>query len=174
MEDTQPSVNRYGKVPNPEMTAEVIRSWIRAKGVELSKGQVQNEAGELVLEINKSAMYATCDDGFLADKLTANYVRMMLSRVPEIREVGTVSVKADKEFDGFNVRLSIGTHHKRLPSKQQAMDNNCVRVAMREVRRFNPDLTTLPGEPLAAAVSVINQYREFAASMIKDGVDGEN
>lgn len=106
-------------------------------------------------------------------KVSASYIRTIMNRVPDVKEIGTVSItRTDpvEETPGFKV--AINRESKRqvftkndLPAIEKRMSE---RIAKRLLSTM-PNITDLEGEQLQGAAIGIRRYQD----LIKSIAEGE-
>lgn len=106
-------------------------------------------------------------------KVNASYIRTIMNRVPEVKEIGTVSIsRTDPIEDAPGFKIVINREAKRqvftkndLPAIEKRMSE---RIAKRLLSTM-PNITDLEGEQLQGAAIGIKRYQD----LIKSIADGE-
>lgn len=106
-------------------------------------------------------------------KVNASYIRTIMNRVPEVKEIGTVSIsRTDPIEDAPGFRIFINREAKRqvftkndLPAIEKRMSE---RIAKRLLSTM-PNITDLEGEQLQGAAIGIRRYQD----LIKSIAEGE-
>lgn len=106
-------------------------------------------------------------------KVNASYIRTIMNRVPEVKEIGTVSIsRTDPIEDAPGFRIVINREAKRqvftkndLPAIEKRMSE---RIAKRLLSTM-PNITDLEGEQLQGAAIGIRRYQD----LIKSIAEGE-
>ncbi|UUT40936.1 hypothetical protein [Salmonella phage GSP032] len=106
-------------------------------------------------------------------KINASYIRTIMNRVPEVKEIGTVSIsRTDPIEDAPGFRIVINRDAKRqvftksdLPAIEKRMSE---RIAKRLLSTM-PNITDLEGEQLQGAAIGIKRYQDLIKSMVEQG-----
>lgn len=106
-------------------------------------------------------------------KINASYIRTIMNRVPEVKEIGTVSIsRTDPIEDAPGFKVAINREAKRqvftksdLPAIEKRMSE---RIAKRLLSTM-PNITDLEGEQLQGAAIGIKRYQD----LIKSIAEGE-
>ncbi|MGS9609564.1 DUF7174 family protein [Salmonella enterica subsp. enterica serovar Infantis] len=106
-------------------------------------------------------------------KINASYIRTIMNRVPEVKEIGTVSIsRTDPIEDAPGFKVAINREAKRqvftksdLPAIEKRMSE---RIEKRLLSTM-PNITDLEGEQLQGAAIGIKRYQD----LIKSIAEGE-
>ncbi|EBW6537207.1 hypothetical protein DP733_24310, partial [Salmonella enterica subsp. enterica serovar Agona] len=101
------------------------------------------------------------------------YIRTIMNRVPDVKEIGTVSItRTDpvEEAPGFKVAIN-------REAKRQVFTKNDIpalekRIGERIAKRLlntMPNITDLEGEQLQGAAIGIKRYQDLIKSMVEQG-----
>ncbi|AXY85425.1 hypothetical protein HOU20_gp01 [Citrobacter phage Sazh] len=106
-------------------------------------------------------------------KVNASYIRTIMNRITDVKEIGTVSItRTDpvEEAPGFKVAIN-------REAKRQVFTKNDIpalekRIGERIAKRLlntMPNITDLEGEQLQGAAIGIKRYQDLIKSMVEQG-----
>lgn len=147
------------------MTMKDFCDGLRAAGAKLAKGEIP----EFVLKDFSLEQSLEPED---ARKVTASYIRTIMGRVPEVKEVGSVKIKRikgnDEMPDGFYITINKEPRKKVLTTDDKAMiERRAVEKAFAPLLQLMPNVTDLKGEQLQGAMIAIGRYQEMIERIVK-------
>lgn len=94
-------------------------------------------------------------------KVTPSYIRTIMVRVPEVKQIGTVSIRRISgdidRADGYEIKL------KKESRKRVFTESDLPAIRQRAIEKalkVNPDFSMYQGEQLEAAVKAVAAYKE--------------
>lgn len=141
-------------------------AWLRGEAVRLASGEIDE------VYFSDSQLDAAILEGD-RKKINASYIRMVMNRVAEVKEVGRVSVT---RTDGIEMAVGFLITLNREPKRKVYTDEDMPAIkqkirnqVLKDLIGRNPKFTDMQDEALAVAVEMIRRYDEMFKGMIEEG-----
>lgn len=101
-----------------------------------------------------------------AKKITAAYARTIMNRVPDVKEIGSVSVKTKKDEDDGSHYFLFTLNREKKRKVFTDKDLPAVRAKVIEkVLKLSPDLSHLEPGGVVVAVDTIKRFKDLIREM---------
>ncbi|QVW27698.1 hypothetical protein [Hafnia phage Pocis76] len=144
---------------------------LRILGRKLAEGEIE----EYRLNITELMEHMNPDDYHKVTK-SMSYSRVIINRVPEVKAVGSISIRVDEdELSKYYVFTLRKGQKKRIINEDDLPHVRQVAVnkALRRLIACPPRITDLSEEEMRGAAKVIERYIEVMQSMMKGEDDDE-
>lgn len=141
-----------------QITPEQIRDKMKDEARKLAIGEIESTP----LNIKGIAEYCTDEKFYL--KLTPQYVRMVMSRVPEVIERGRIAIKTERDEES-NSPVYIITMKRGVKPKKVFNESDLPRLErswrdrlIEQLLKTQPNVTDLEGDMLLGAIEGIKRF----------------
>lgn len=106
-------------------------------------------------------------------KINASYIRTIMNRVPEVKEIGSVSItRTDPIEDAPGFKVSINRDAKRkvfTESDLPVIERRLKEKLLKGITSTMPNITDLEGEQLQGAAIAVKRYQDLLKAMAVEG-----
>lgn len=104
-------------------------------------------------------------------KINASYIRTIMNRVPEVKEIGTVSItRTDPVEDAPGFKVAINREAKRKVFTENdlpAIERRLKEKLLKGIVSTMPNITDLEGDQLHGAAIAVKRYQELLKVMVQ-------
>lgn len=103
-------------------------------------------------------------------KINASYIRTIMNRVPEVKEIGSVSItRTDPIEDAPGFKVTINRDAKRKVFTENdlpAIERRLKEKLLKGITSTMPNITDLEGEQLQGAAIAVKRYQDLIKTMV--------
>ena len=146
-------------------TSTEFADWLRSESVRLATGEIDEiffsdfQLDQALNEVDRN-------------KITASYIRTVMNRVGEIKEIGRVKVR---RTDGADRAIGFSITINKQPTTKVFSEKDVPRIKAMERRRFAerllgfmPSVMHLEGDEREGAIKMVGMYQDMIKKMMED------
>lgn len=144
-----------------QISPDDVREKLKSEARRLAIGETESTTLDLML----MARFCTDEDFYL--KLTPQYVRVVMSRVPEVVQNGRITIKVRKHEDTgtpvYDITFKQGAKQKRILTESDLpqLERKWKDKFIGQLLKIQPQITDLTGEALEGANIAIGRFHEL-------------
>lgn len=148
-----------------DITSKMYCDKLRELGVKLANGEIEDYR----LDMTQLGENMVADD-FAKVSRGTSYSRTIINRVPEVKAVGSISIKVEEDdFAKYYVfTLNRDVKRKVLTNEDvEHIEQKAVAKALRGLMQTMPNIADLSGEKAEGALIMAQRYQAMIDNMIK-------